>query len=122
MALQLSNGVLGFLLHSPVQRTALPKQQDLTAARRFDEDFWTKPRSSKSSEAPFPLITTCLLVGSSFDVKEEYNASVFLLPFNVAYDGGGGGGDNNDGITVIHSAESGVEVLNASHAASLTTC
>ena len=88
---------LGLLAIFSDSANRLPIQQELTAARRFDEDFWTKPRSYNDSEVPFPFITTCLLLGASFDVKEGYNASVILEPFNMAFNDG----DNNDGITVI---------------------
>jgi hypothetical protein len=75
----------------------LPIQQELTAARRYDEEFWTKPWSYKDPEVPFPFITTCLLLGASLNVKEGYNATLTLEPFNMSFDGG----DNNGGITVI---------------------
>ena len=83
------------IFSAPANR--LPIQQELTAARRLDEEFWTKPRSWEDFEVPFPFITTCLLLGASFDVKTVYNHRVTLEPFNMAFNGG----DNNDGITVI---------------------
>jgi hypothetical protein len=75
----------------------LPIQQELTAAKRLDEEFWTKPRSWENFEVPFPFITTCLLVGVSFYAGAVYNTRVIMEPFNMAFNGG----DNNDGITVI---------------------
>jgi len=75
----------------------LPIQQELTAARRLDEDFWTNTCSWVDFEVPFPFITTCLLLGASFDVKAVYNSRVNLQPFNTTFHTG----DNNGGITVI---------------------
>jgi hypothetical protein len=83
------------IFSAPANR--LPIQQELTAARRLDEEFWTKPRSWEDFEVPFPFITTCLLLGASFDVKPIYNSRVTLEAFNMAFNEG----DNNDGITVI---------------------
>jgi hypothetical protein len=75
----------------------LPIQQELTAASRIDEEFFTKPRFWEGFEVPFPFITTCLLLGASFDVKAGYNSHVHLQPFNMPFDMG----DNIGGITVI---------------------
>jgi hypothetical protein len=50
---------------------------------------------------PFPFLIACLLLGASLNVKEGYNATLNLLPFNMSFDGG----DNNDGITVIDIME-----------------
>ena len=72
-------------LSAPANR--VPIQQELMAARRHDERFWTKLRSYKDSGVPFPFITSCLLLGASFDVK-GYNASAILEPFNMAFNGG----------------------------------
>jgi hypothetical protein len=83
------------IFSAPANR--LPIQQELTAAKRLDEEFWTKPRSWEDFEVPFPFITTCFLLGASFDVKPVCNSRVTLEPFNMAFNGG----DNNDGITVI---------------------
>jgi hypothetical protein len=83
------------IFSAPANR--LPIQQELTAARRLDEEFWTKPRSWKDLEVPFPFITTCLFLGASFDVKAVYSHGVILEPFDMAFNEG----DNNDGITVI---------------------
>jgi hypothetical protein len=83
------------IFSAPANR--LPIQQELTAARRLDEEFWTKPRSWEDFEVPFPFITTCFLLGATFDVKAVYNSRVTLHPFNMAFNKG----DNNDGITVI---------------------
>jgi hypothetical protein len=100
-ALKRCLGLLAIFSASP---NRLPIQQELAAARRYDEDFWTKPRSYNESEVPFPFISTCLLLGASFDAKEGNNATLILEPFNMAFDGG----DNNDGITVI-------DITNLSH-------
>jgi hypothetical protein len=90
------------IFSAPANR--LPIQQELTAARRLDEEFWTKPRSWEDLEVPFPFITTCLFLGASFDVKAVYNHDVMLEPFDMAFDDG----ENNDGITVI-------DITNLSH-------
>ena len=88
---------LGILAIFSAPANRLPIQQELTAARKHADEFWTEPQTWTSLEVPFPFITTCLLLGASLDVKEGYDASVLLMPFNMPFDGG----DNNDGITVV---------------------
>jgi len=83
------------IFSAPANR--LPIQQELTAAKRLDEEFWAKPQDWEDFEVPFPFINTCLLLGASFDVKAVYNSHVKLYPFDMPFNGG----DNNDGITVI---------------------
>jgi hypothetical protein len=83
------------IFSSPANRLAI--LQELAAARRHAESFWTKPSTYDDCEVPFPFISTCLLLGASFDVKDGYNANVTPEPFNMAFNGG----DNNDGITII---------------------
>ncbi|RFU25783.1 hypothetical protein B7463_g10555, partial [Scytalidium lignicola] len=46
---------------------------------------------------PFPFITTCLMIGSSYDDANIDPAGVSEEPFGMGYDQG----DNNDGITVL---------------------
>lgn len=75
----------------------LPIQQELTAARKLDEEFWTKRSFWGELKVPFPFITTCLLLGASFDVKAVYNSVIDLRPFNMAFDEGQG----DDEMTVI---------------------
>jgi hypothetical protein len=70
---------------APANRLAI--LQELAAARRHSESFWSKPRNYYDSEVPFPFITTCLLLGASFDVIEGWNANLILEPFNMAFDG-----------------------------------
>lgn len=74
------------IFSAPANRLAI--LQELAAARRHSESFWSKPRNYYDSEVSFPSITTCLLLGASFDVKEGYNANLILEPFNMAFDGG----------------------------------
>ena len=83
------------IFSAPVNR--LPIRQELTAAKRYDETFWTKPCRYDDNDVPFPFITTCLLLGASFDMKDGYNRTLTMEPFNMAFDQG----DNMDGITVI---------------------
>ena len=75
----------------------LPIQQELTAARRLDDEFWRKRSYREEFKVPFPFITTCLLLGASFDVKAVYNSVIDLQPFNMAFDEG----PADDDITVI---------------------
>ena len=74
----------------------LPIQQELRAARSLDEESW-REMSWGELKMPFPFITTCLLLGASFDVKTVYNSHIDQEPFNTAFDGGG----IDDDITVI---------------------
>ena len=87
------------IFSAPANRLAI--LQELAAARRHSESFWTKPCNYDDSKVPFPFITTCLLLGASFNVKEGYNADLILEPFNMAFNGS----DNNDGITIIDPGE-----------------
>ena len=85
-------------------------QPDLIVAQRCDENFWSSksgdpfatsdtisPESYGECVAPFPFITTHLVLGTSFDPADGYQARVPLLDFNVDSIAG----DNNDGITVL---------------------
>jgi hypothetical protein len=83
------------IFSAPANRLAI--LQELAAARRHSENFWAKPLDYTNNEVPFPFITTCLLLGASFNVEDGYNARVILEPFNMAFNMG----DNNDGITII---------------------
>jgi hypothetical protein len=86
MELELSSNVWRYLQSSPLPRTA-SILQELAAVRRHSESFWSKPRNYYDSEVSFLFITTCLLLGASFDVIESYNANLILEPFNMAFDG-----------------------------------
>jgi hypothetical protein len=83
------------IFSAPVNR--LPIQQELAMARTCDNEIWDGPPSYDEIHVPFPFITTCLVLGASFDLKQHYSAVVTPLPFNMSFNGG----DNNDGITVI---------------------
>ena len=68
--------------------------QELVAAQRHDEAFWTLSQDeNKNSHVPFPFIATCLITGASFDADEGYHHGVLVEPFFMAYDEG----DNNNG-------------------------
>lgn len=51
--------------------------------------------------APFPFISTALIIGGSFDPAKGHHQRVHPEPFNLPIDGG----DNNEGVTVIDTTE-----------------
>jgi hypothetical protein len=57
-----------------------------------------------NTKPEFPIVTTALLLGASFDPEADYHHNVLLEQWNMAYDQG----DNNDGITII-------DITNLSH-------
>ena len=75
----------------------IPLQQELIAAQRQDEDFWTAD-DEKNSHVPFPFVATCLITGASFDPEEGYYHRVDVEPFSMEYDEG----DNNNGKSSIN--------------------
>lgn len=92
----------------------VPIQQELIAAQRRNKHFWTPEKGDKTATsgetlteqygnvvAPFPFITTCLVLGASYNATEGYQCRVHSLPFNMQFDRG----DNNDGITIIDVTE-----------------
>ena len=82
------------IFRNPANR--IPLQQELIAAQRQDEGFWTaigKEYYKKNSHVPFPFIATCLITAASFDPAEGYFHRVLVEPFYMAYDEG----DNNNG-------------------------
>ena len=77
-------------------------RHELLHAESLTEDEWTAKRNWEKPIIPFPFITTCLVLGTSYsptDASETSNVSV--EPFNLEFDEG----DNNDGITVIDITE-----------------
>lgn len=66
-------------------------EQELIAAQRHDEGFWTA--NTDDSQVPFPFIATCLITGASFGLEDGYYHGVSVEPFGMAYDEG----DNNNG-------------------------
>jgi len=73
----------------------MPIEQELVAASKHDDTFWTASREEyykKNSHVPFPFIATCLIMGASFNVNGYYHA-VIVEPFYMSYDEG----DNNNG-------------------------
>ena len=54
-----------------------------------------------SGVAPFPFISTALILGASFDPDRGLHSRVHPLEFNMPFDGG----DNNDGVTIIDITE-----------------
>ena len=81
----------------------IPLEQELISARNHDEQFWKSDLRSSGRKAviPFPMITTCLTLGASFDVMDGYFHGVHIEPFGMNFDEG----DNNNGITVIDISE-----------------
>lgn len=75
------------IFQDPANR--VPLQQELIAAQRHDEAFWTQ----ENWHIPFPFITTCLIAGASFEPQEGYYHAVLVEPFSMAYNEG----DNNNG-------------------------
>ena len=81
--------------------TKVPLQQELIAAQRHDEAFWTatqKEYYKKNSHIPFPFIATCLITGASFQPEEGYYHGVLVEPFYMAYNEG----DNNNGMSTTY--------------------
>ncbi|KAF6232196.1 hypothetical protein HO173_009579 [Letharia columbiana] len=82
----------------------IPLEQELIAAQRQDDDFWTPPEDGfheKNVHVPFPFIATCLITGASFGPDDGYYHPVLVENFYMAYDEG----DNNNGITVFDITE-----------------
>jgi hypothetical protein len=52
---------------------------------------WHDPRPE------FPFLSTCLVIGSSFNASIGQNDNVSLEPWNMAFNEG----DNNDGVTIL---------------------
>ena len=77
----------------------IPLEQELISAQHHDEQSWKSDWRSSGRRAviPFPMITTCLTLGASFDVTDGYFHGVHIESFGMDFDGG----DNNNGITVI---------------------
>ena len=78
----------------------MPLEQELISARHLNEQSWKTHDwrcSGKDAVIPFPMITTCLTLGASFDFTDGYYHGVHIEPFGMEFDGG----DNNNGITVI---------------------
>ena len=74
----------------------IPLEQELIAAQRHDEAFWTPTEENyndNNSHVPFPFTATCLITGASFDAEEGYHHDVSVESFDMAYDEG----NNNNG-------------------------
>lgn len=75
----------------------IPIEQELIAAHRHDEAFWTvaedEDDEGNNNHVPFPFIATCLITGASFGPDDGYYHGVSVEPFYMAYDEG----DNNNG-------------------------
>ncbi len=89
------------IFQAPENRIAL--HHELESAQQRDDAFWNTEPSYRQLDLPFPFITTCLVLGASFNPDAGYEHSVSILPFNMQYDDG----DNNDGITVIDISQLG---------------
>ena len=81
----------------------IPIQQELLSARHRDENSWKEDSNNYETRSliPFPMITTCLVLGASFGVTDGYLSGVDIEPFGSEYDEV----DNNNGITVIDISE-----------------
>ena len=70
-----------------------PIAEELVAASKYNEDFWIQSTDDEGkTKIPFPFVTTCLIIGASFNI-DGYTHSVIVEPFGMAYNQG----DNNDG-------------------------
>ena len=70
-----------------------PLSEELVAASKCNEDFWIPSTyDERDTKIPFPFISTCLVIGASFNVDGYYH-SVSIEPFGMAYNEG----DNNNG-------------------------
>ena len=84
----------------------IPIQQELLRARTHDEAFWNQKSDDSQSNyaqrvAPFPFISTALILGASFDTDRGQHNRVHPLEFNTPFDAV----DNNDGVTIIDVTE-----------------
>lgn len=84
----------------------IPIQQELLGARSRDEAFWNQKFDYAQDDyarrvAPFPFISTALILGGSFDPDKGKHSRVHPLDFNTPFDEG----DNNDGVTIIDITE-----------------
>ena len=81
----------------------IPIQQELLSAWNRGEDSWKDEEERRENKAiiPFPMVTTCLVLGTSFDAADGYLSNVDIEPFGMDYNGS----DNNNGITVIDISE-----------------
>ena len=76
----------------------IPIKQELVSALYRDEEAWKDDSNGRRMALiPFPMITTCLILGASFDPTDGYFHGVHIEPFGMEYDEG----DNNNGITII---------------------
>ena len=87
----------------------IPLEQELIAAQRHDESFWSsskKKSSQKDIHVPFPFIATCLIIGTSFD-PYGYYSSVQIERYSMAYNEG----DNSYGKKVHEHAMYGGQAV-----------
>lgn len=75
----------------------VPLEEELKMASEYGEEVWKTPEAGASwsdkLRIQFPFITTCLVLGSSFNAEDGYFHGVHVEPFHMAYDEG----DNNNG-------------------------
>lgn len=68
--------------------------EELKMASAADEGLWSKePDDDGVTRVHFPFVMTCLILGASTSVEENYYNGVSVEPFGMAYNEG----DNNDG-------------------------
>lgn len=77
----------------------IPLAQELKDAESRGPEFWEYSEDETlyagKDAAPFPFITSCLILGASFNPAAGYFHQVHVEDYRMAYDGG----DNNNGKT-----------------------
>ncbi|KAI9715019.1 MAG: hypothetical protein M1812_006233 [Candelaria pacifica] len=76
----------------------IPLRHELESAAQLHDGIWNGECSWSPSKVYFPFVTTCLILGASFDPSEGYAEEVAVEPFNMTYDGAI---HNDNGITII---------------------
>ena len=83
----------------------VPLEQELIAAARKDEQFWTRNDAKiyyerRCDDIAFPFVATCLVIGASFD-RDGYYHHVSVQSMYMEYNKG----DNNSGEFIPFSLE-----------------
>ncbi|KAF2237020.1 hypothetical protein EV356DRAFT_512294 [Viridothelium virens] len=87
------------IFKEPLNRRVL--YHELNQAKSLREEESAVKVDFQKIRVRFPFITTCLVLGASYDPASKYPSEVHLLPFNMAFDQG----DNNDGVTIVDITE-----------------
>ena len=89
------------IFSDPANTSRLHDELEEARRKANDEGFWApidwNNESRPENSARFPFITTCLLVGASFDLLHGCSENARPCAFNTNWNGG----DNSDGMTVI---------------------